>query len=46
MQENLSEEWKRKVSAGAYEFATDKEGVLAVFSVELRDALLSLAHND
>lgn len=44
LQENLSEAWERKIAAGAYEFATDKNAVLAVMKVELRDALLSLAH--
>ena len=44
LQENLSEAWERKIAAGAYEFATDKNAVLSVLKVELRDALLSLAH--
>ena len=43
LQKNLSEAWERKIAAGAYEFATDKNAVLSVMKVELRDALLSLA---
>ena len=44
VKEDLPEEWERKISEAAYKFATDKKGILAVLSVELRDALLSLAH--
>ena len=42
VQDELAEEWEKKILSSAYELATDREAVLAVLRVELRDALLSL----
>ena len=45
VQKKLTDEQMMRVYESAYELASDKEGVLDVLSVVLRDKLLPLAKN-